>query len=69
MNEKNEYRERLPIMEWPELERKMGIIARMTSDPPPIQRQKKSIEHPEKIDPLLTFLENLALREREISQG
>jgi hypothetical protein len=28
------FRERLPITEWPELERKMGIISRMTSDPP-----------------------------------
>jgi hypothetical protein len=27
-------RERLPITEWPEIERKMGIISRMTSDPP-----------------------------------
>jgi hypothetical protein len=29
------FRERLPITEWPDLERKMGIISRMTSDPPP----------------------------------
>jgi hypothetical protein len=28
------FRERLPITEWPDLERKMGIISRMTSDPP-----------------------------------
>jgi hypothetical protein len=32
MNKKNEYRERIRIAQWPELERKMGIIARMTSD-------------------------------------
>jgi len=69
MKRKNEYRERLPIMEWPELERKMGIIARMTSDPPPIQKQKVNLEQPEIIDSILTFPENLAQREREISRG
>lgn len=32
MDEKQ--RERLPIIEWPDLERRMAIMARMTSDPP-----------------------------------
>jgi len=27
-------RERIPIAEWPDLERRMAIISRMTSDPP-----------------------------------
>ena len=27
-------RERLPIIEWPDQERRMAIMARMTSDPP-----------------------------------
>jgi hypothetical protein len=27
-------RERVPIAEWPDLERKMAIISRMSSDPP-----------------------------------
>ncbi len=31
---KKELRERLPIAEWPELDRKIAIISRMTSDPP-----------------------------------
>jgi hypothetical protein len=31
---KKEYRERLPITDWPELDRKIAIISRMTSDPP-----------------------------------
>jgi hypothetical protein len=69
MDEKNEYGERLPIMQWPELERKIGIIARMTSDPPPKQRQNKTLEQSEEIVPLLAFSENLAQREREISRG
>jgi len=37
MNRKDKYRERLPINEWPDIERKMAIIARMTSDPPPLK--------------------------------
>lgn len=57
MNKKNEYRERLPIMEWPELERKMGIIARMTSDPPPKQLNEELPELPETTDIFLVFSE------------
>jgi len=35
MEETKEYiANRIPIAEWPELERKMGIISRMTRDPP-----------------------------------
>ncbi|PNX50725.1 MAG: hypothetical protein BV458_12705 [Thermoplasmata archaeon M9B2D] len=69
MNKKNEYRERLPIVEWPELERKMGIIARMTSDPPFIQKQSEPLEQQKVIDPLLVFTRNFVQREREISRG
>ncbi|TFG30134.1 hypothetical protein EU528_08695 [Candidatus Thorarchaeota archaeon] len=35
MKRKRKNIERIPIAEWPELERRMGIISRMTSDPPP----------------------------------
>ncbi len=31
---KEKMRERLPIIEWPDLERRMAIISRMTSEPP-----------------------------------
>ncbi len=31
---KEKLRERLPIIEWPDLERRMAIISRMTSEPP-----------------------------------
>lgn len=43
------FRERLPITQWPELERKMGIIARMTSDPPlePVREESQEIESSE----------------------
>jgi hypothetical protein len=40
MERKDAFRERLPIAQWPELERKMAIIARMTSDPPPATQQR-----------------------------
>lgn len=33
-NEKDRLRERRRLADWPELDRKMAIIARMTSDPP-----------------------------------
>ncbi len=32
----------IPIAEWPELERKMGIISRMTSDPP-LKEKRRTI--------------------------
>jgi len=44
MEKKNEYRVNLPIAKWPELDRKMAIIARMTSDPPAIRLQKDAPE-------------------------
>ncbi|MDH4212397.1 MAG: hypothetical protein OEV85_00595 [Candidatus Thorarchaeota archaeon] len=69
MNKKNEYRERLPIAKWPELERKMGIIARMTSDPPLKKLQKDTPELPETTDVFLTFLKSLTQSEKKISQG
>ncbi|MFW9962466.1 MAG: hypothetical protein ACFFCX_02820 [Candidatus Sifarchaeia archaeon] len=31
---KEKLRERLPIIEWPDIERRMAIISRMTSEPP-----------------------------------
>jgi hypothetical protein len=38
MKKEKEYlKKRIQIAEWPELERKMGIIARMTSEPLPRQ--------------------------------
>ena len=39
---KEKLRERLPIIEWPDLERRMAIISRMTSDPP-IEQPKEEI--------------------------
>ena len=33
-DEKDRLRERRRLADWPELDRKMAIIARMTSDPP-----------------------------------
>jgi hypothetical protein len=45
-------RERLPISQWPDLERRMAIMSRMTSDPPlePIQEDNSElierVEHP-----------------------
>ncbi|MFW9789188.1 MAG: hypothetical protein ACFFE2_15975 [Candidatus Thorarchaeota archaeon] len=41
---KEEFRERLPIAEWPELDRKIAIISRMTSDPQPKSHQKLTKE-------------------------
>ncbi|MFX1484726.1 MAG: hypothetical protein ACFFCP_16235 [Promethearchaeota archaeon] len=42
MAEEREYKEtRIHIAEWPDLERKMGIIARMTSDPPPLYTENQ----------------------------
>ena len=34
----------MPITQWPEIERKMGIIARMTSDPPPLKIEGEILE-------------------------
>lgn len=31
---KEKLRERIPIIEWPDIERRMAIISRMTSEPP-----------------------------------
>jgi hypothetical protein len=42
MEETKEYiANQIPITEWPELERKMGIISRMTRDPPKNKSKKK----------------------------
>jgi hypothetical protein len=38
MEKEKEYVEkRIPIVEWPDLERRMGVIARMTSEPRPLR--------------------------------
>jgi hypothetical protein len=42
MEKEKEYIEkRIKIAEWPDLERKMGVIARMTSEPPLLQMDKE----------------------------
>ncbi|MFX1559034.1 MAG: hypothetical protein ACFFBL_00425 [Promethearchaeota archaeon] len=42
---KEELRERLPIAEWPELDRRIAIISRMTSDPPLESPKRKTHEN------------------------
>lgn len=44
---KEKLRERLPIIEWPDIERRMAIISRMTSEPP---RRVSPKETAERID-------------------
>ncbi|MFW9812356.1 MAG: hypothetical protein ACFFF9_07845 [Candidatus Thorarchaeota archaeon] len=39
--EKELIERRIHIVDWPDLERKMGVIARMTSDPPLLQMNGK----------------------------
>ncbi|MFW9974562.1 MAG: hypothetical protein ACFFDQ_04820 [Candidatus Thorarchaeota archaeon] len=41
---KEKLRERLPIIEWPDIERRMAIISRMTSEPPRKVPQKDATE-------------------------
>lgn len=41
---KEKLRERLPIIEWPDLERRMAIISRMTSEPPRRVREEETTE-------------------------
>ena len=40
-NVKDLIERRIHIADWPDLERKMGVIARMTSDPPLLQMNEK----------------------------
>jgi len=42
MDKENKRRERIPIREWPEEERKMAIIARMTADRIVTKKDKKN---------------------------
>ena len=42
MNERTKEQERIPIREWPEEERRMAIIARMTADRIEYKKDKKS---------------------------
>ncbi|MFX1483132.1 MAG: hypothetical protein ACFFCP_08080 [Promethearchaeota archaeon] len=42
MKKEKEYREkRIHIVDWPDIERRMGIVARMTSDPPLLQQDNE----------------------------
>ena len=42
MEKEKEYVEkRIHIADWPDLERKMGVIARMTSDRPPQKKREQ----------------------------
>nr|KXH71746.1 MAG: hypothetical protein AM325_02610 [Candidatus Thorarchaeota archaeon SMTZ1-45] len=47
---KEKLRERLPIIEWPDIERRMAIISRMTSEPPAKTQKKESPELVERTD-------------------
>jgi hypothetical protein len=59
MDKKSKYRERIPIAQWPELERKMAIVARMTSDPPPmIKQEEKTPLGLDEVDALTLFSES-----------
>ena len=69
MNRKDKYRERLPIAEWPEVERKMAIIARMTSDPPPQERQEQLLELQDEADTLSPFSGESTQNERNTQIG
>lgn len=66
MNRKNKYRERLPIAEWPEVERKMAIIARMTSEPPLIQPEKDRIQLQDEVNALSQYSDGAKQKERNI---
>ena len=70
MEKKKEYVERIPIMEWPELDRKMAIVTRMTRDPPLKQQQKGKIpESEEDMDTLYPSFKNSIKRNRNIPAG
>jgi hypothetical protein len=63
MEKEKEYIEkRIPIVEWPDLERKMGVIARMTSEPPHLQMN-------EEMETISPQSENKNQRERNLSMG
>ncbi|MBN2230688.1 MAG: hypothetical protein JW779_13955 [Candidatus Thorarchaeota archaeon] len=66
MNRKNEYEERLPIAEWPEIERKMAIIARMTSDPPLVRTQEDIPELQENAKILSSLTDKTVQGERNL---
>ncbi len=44
MCEKEVLRSPLPIIEWPEIERRMAIMTRMTADPPPKEIHLVTVE-------------------------
>ena len=64
MEKEKEYRaNRIPIAEWPELERKMGIITRMTRDPYP-QRDNDTLRDQKKVlEPVVLKPSSIAKRE------
>jgi hypothetical protein len=66
MDKKDKFRERTPIAQWPELDRRMAIIARMTSDPPPIQQQDNVPQMLEELDTLSLYSENQTERKLPI---
>jgi hypothetical protein len=51
-------RERLPISQWPDLERRMAIMSRMTSDPPPKLIQEDNSELIERVELVLPYSED-----------
>jgi hypothetical protein len=67
MDKKDKYRERIPIAQWPELDRKMAIIARMTSDPPINERQDEVLSGIEEMDTLSLFSGDLT--EKDVPIG
>jgi hypothetical protein len=67
MDKKDKFRERTPIAQWPELERRMAIIARMTSDPPPSIQQHDDVPLMlEEVDTLSLYSENPTERDLPI---
>lgn len=70
MDEKEEFRERVPIAQWPELERKMGIISQMTSDPPlTSQQEMEPSAIPDEFESVSLSSEESAKNERNIPLG